>query len=67
MKSWKRATFGLVILAMICCGMTGCSEKESTQNRKVEEEEFIPVVIGTYEAEDGEFTGSVHTQTDKSK
>lgn len=67
MKVWKRAIFGLVILAMICCGMTGCSEKESTQNRKVEEEEFIPVVIGTYEAEDGEFTGSVHTQTDKSK
>ena len=67
MKSWKRATFGLVILAMICCGMTGCSEKESTQNRKVEEEEYIPVVIATYEAEDGEFTGSVHTQTDKSK
>lgn len=61
MKRKKNPAVYIAALTLACCQLAGCGEAQETDPA----DDFMPEVVGQYEAEDGTFSGSVHSATDK--
>ena len=53
------------LLSFSLSGCTGSEVPAAESSASEEKAEFIPTVIGTYEAESGEFTGNVSVSCDE--
>ncbi len=60
MKKWKKAMVCAMALTTMGSVMTGCGGEDGEQ-----EAEFVPTLVGTYEAEDAVFSGNVKAETGK--
>lgn len=63
MKRWRGAAG---ILAAATVGLTACAGNAGATDTETEKETFVPEVVGTYEAEDAEFSGNVHAESEVS-
>lgn len=63
MKRWRVAAG---VLAAATVGLTACAGSTETSDSGTEKEAFVPEVVGTYEAEDAEFSGNVHAESEVS-
>lgn len=67
MRRWKKTAAYLLVLSLSGSQLAGCGGDpgEGSENAEPEEEEFVPEVVATLEAEEATFAGSVHGDTGK--